>query len=104
MAAWNGPLPPPGALRQFNDIIPQGAERIMQMVEREQEHRIDHEKKAMTNVAADYARQHWLGAAISALAIGGSVLAAYLGAHPTVSIALVGLPIVGIVQAILKRK
>lgn len=40
---WAGPLPPPGALAQFDTIIPNGAERIMAMVEREQQHRIDQE-------------------------------------------------------------
>ncbi|MCK9515378.1 MAG: DUF2335 domain-containing protein [Ottowia sp.] len=30
-AEWQGPLPPPGALQQFDQIIPDGAERIMQM-------------------------------------------------------------------------
>lgn len=28
-AQWQGPLPPPGALEQFDRIIPNGAERIV---------------------------------------------------------------------------
>ena len=35
----SGPLPSPETLRQYNDIVPDGAERIMAMAEKEQAHR-----------------------------------------------------------------
>ena len=34
----NGPLPPPEMLRRYNEAVPNGAERIMAMAEREQAH------------------------------------------------------------------
>lgn len=52
-ANWSGPLPPPGALQQFNVIIPNGAERIMAMVEQEQAHRIAIESKALRAEVVD---------------------------------------------------
>jgi uncharacterized membrane protein len=31
---WNGPLPPPAILDQFEQVIPGSAERILQMAEK----------------------------------------------------------------------
>lgn len=44
-AAFQGPIPPPSILRGYDEIIPNGAERIMTMAEDEQEHRHDLEKR-----------------------------------------------------------
>lgn len=101
---WAGPLPPPGALSQFDSIIPNGAERIMAMVEREQQHRIDQESAILEATIRDTRRGHWIGGAVSILALAGCVLSVYLGAHPAVSVALVSLPVVAIIQAIVRSK
>lgn len=101
---WAGPLPPPGALAQFDTIIPNGAERIMAMVEREQQHRIDQEAAILEATIRDTRRGHWLGGAVSVLALVGCVFSVYLGAHPAVSVALVSLPVVAIIQAIVRSK
>lgn len=34
-AAWQGPLPPPEAVKQFDEIVTNGAERIFRMAELE---------------------------------------------------------------------
>lgn len=39
-----GPLPAPETLKKYDEIIPHGAERIMAMAEKQQEHRIEMEK------------------------------------------------------------
>ena len=101
---WTGPLPPPAALEHFNQIIPDGAQRIMQMVEQEQAHRISQDKTALNAEIADTRRGHWIGGLVSVGAIAASIYTASIGAHATVSIALVGLPIAIIVQSFLKRK
>lgn len=101
---WSGPLPPPAALVQFNTIIPNGAERIMGMVEREQEHGLAQEDTVLRATVGDTARGHWMGLVISIAAIAAAGATAYFGAHPTVSIALVGLPIVAIVRSIMANK
>lgn len=44
-AAFQGPIPPPSILRGYDEIIPDGAERIMTMAEDEQDHRHDLEKR-----------------------------------------------------------
>ena len=45
---YSGPLPPPQALEQYNNIIPNGAERIMVMAENQSEHRRNLETKALS--------------------------------------------------------
>lgn len=104
MQQWSGPLPPPAALDQFNQIVPGGAERIIAMVEREQAHRIEMESIGLNALVRDTRRGMWIGGTIAVLAIAGAVLSAYLGAYFLVSVAIVGLPIAVIVQAMLKSK
>lgn len=53
MQAFSGPLPPPAMLAQYNDILPNGAERIMQMAERQQEHRHSLEKRVVNSNTFD---------------------------------------------------
>jgi len=38
---FQGPIPPPEILRQYNDIIPDGADRILKMAEAQSAHRIE---------------------------------------------------------------
>lgn len=45
----SGPLPDPETLVQYNSIIPNGADRIMTMAEKQQDHRIDIEKAVITS-------------------------------------------------------
>ena len=44
---YSGPLPPPDAIQKYDEIIPNGAERIMAMAEKQSEHRQQLEKKAL---------------------------------------------------------
>lgn len=101
---WTGPLPPPSALDQFNQIIPNGAERIMRMVEQEQAHRIKHEESSLQASVRDMERRHWIGGAISMAAIAGAVYTAYIEAHPSVSTALVGVPLFAVINALFRGK
>jgi uncharacterized membrane protein len=101
---WSGPLPPPGALQQFDQIIPNGADRILKMVEAEQAHRISHDQKLLSAMAGDTKRGQWIGGAISATSIAGAIVSILLHAHPTVSIALIGVPVLGMIRAIVASK
>lgn len=42
----SSPLPSPEILRGYNDLIKDGAERFMKMVEKEQENRFDNDRSA----------------------------------------------------------
>ena len=41
---FSGPIPPPELLREYNKLIPNGAERILAMAERQEAHRHELEK------------------------------------------------------------
>jgi uncharacterized membrane protein len=60
--SYSGPIPPPELLRQYNEIIPGLAERIVGQAERQTNHRIELEK---TVINSDIKRS-WAG-----LIIGG---------------------------------
>ena len=108
---WSGPLPPPDALARFDQIIPHGAERILTMTEHEQQHRHATEKAVLdANIQLEKAAQSQAksgqiaGAIVSILSILSAVTSAYFGAHPLVSIALVSVPILGMVKALIGNK
>lgn len=101
---WSGPLPPPAALEHFNVIIPNGAERIMSMIEREQAHRIEYEDDTLNAMQSDAKRGHWIGGVVCILAVGGAIFTTYIGAHPTISIALVGVPVLGMIKAFMPNR
>jgi uncharacterized membrane protein len=108
---WSGPLPPPDALARFDEIIPHGAERILRMTEQEQAHRMSNESAALqANILngkeslAIAKRGQLAGALVSVLSIVGAVFSVWIGAHPMVSIALVSVPILGMVKALIGNK
>jgi uncharacterized membrane protein len=47
-ASFSGPLPHPDILVRYNDAVPDAAERILAMAERQSAHRIDLEKRVIT--------------------------------------------------------
>jgi uncharacterized membrane protein len=101
---WSGPLPSPDALDKFNQIIPNGADRIVAMAEREQTHRIDTESRGLTATIAEAKRGQYLGAGISLMALAGAAFTAYIGAHWSVSVAFIGLTILGVVRALIRPR
>lgn len=46
--SYEGPIPPPSLLKEFDSVIPNGADRIMTMAEKQLEHRIDLESKVVS--------------------------------------------------------
>lgn len=90
----SGPLPPPEILRQYDEIVPDGAERIMAMAEKEQAHRhhINHREESRATLGifsslgivivfagvASFALS--LGYAVEAAAILGTTLVGIVGA------------------------
>jgi uncharacterized membrane protein len=52
-AAWSGPLTPPSVLKDFDDVVPNGAARIFAAWESETEHRHGMERRNLMLAAAD---------------------------------------------------
>ena len=71
----NGPLPPAEELEKYNLIIPNGADRIMTMAEKEQIHRQGIESIITNSVASQNSRGQWFA---FIMAISALIFAAYL--------------------------
>lgn len=94
-SSFRGPLPPPSMLREYNDIVKDGAERIMARSEKEQAHR--HDLQNMTvggNIDKDK-RGQWMAFIITTLILLIATLFAWKGntvfAGTLITIDLIGL-------------
>jgi len=98
-----GPLPDPDTLREYDQILDNGAERIMAMAEKQSSHRIEIEKIVILS-REEQGRKGQSFAFVLALFFGiiGFILA--LLNHTEVAIAAFGLPIATIVTAFIKGK
>ncbi|MCX7173409.1 MAG: DUF2335 domain-containing protein [Proteobacteria bacterium] len=101
---WQGPLPPPEALEKFNAVVTNGAERIVCMVEEEQRHRQKYESNQLAAMIRDTRRGHYIGLAICLASIGGATAIAFAGLPWEIATALVGVPILGVITAIVNSK
>jgi uncharacterized membrane protein len=72
---FSGPLPPPEVLAQYNEVLPQAAERIITMAEGQSAHRQHLEKSVVDSNIASEKRGQYLGFTIMMTAlVGGFVL------------------------------
>ena len=76
----------------------------MRMVELEQTHRIEYNNTGLDAKVKDTKRGQLIGGFIGTLSVSGCIVTAYMGAHPAVSIALVSVPILGIIRAFLNSR
>ena len=94
---FQGPIPPPSILNQYNDMLPGAADRIIAMAEKEAAHRhkmeekaLDAEIKGLKAEAEDTKRGQFFGFFIALAIIAGSVYAGTNGAQWTGSLLGVG--------------
>jgi hypothetical protein len=92
-AHWSGPLPPPAELEKIDQIIPGGADRVLRMAEKEQTHRIE-----------DARRGQYLGWSLAAGAVIAAAVVSLCHGPWQVSVALVGIPVLGAVQALIQGR
>ena len=107
--AWSGLLPSPDDLQRYEEILPGAANRILEMLERQQSHQHSRERMALEQaivivdtgrkVAASDARRASLGIAsgltISLLTIGGSIYLIANG-HDWAGLTLAGINLTGL--------
>lgn len=124
-----GPLPPPELLRQYDQLSPGAADRIIAMAEGEAAHRREMERQQLesdiahrqtltriegdrlSGIFASDKTGQLLGAAVSAIALLAAATTAYVGVaygvtsrwYWLIPVALVSLPVLGMVQAVRNR-
>ena len=74
------------------------------MAEREQQHRIAFETKEQGAAIREYGIGQWLGWITVMCCIGGAVYTAHIGAHFSVSLGLVSVPIAAVIKQFLMRR
>ncbi|MFA7448737.1 MAG: DUF2335 domain-containing protein [Weeksellaceae bacterium] len=75
----SGPLPDAESLIQYNSVIPDGADRIMKMAEKQQDHRIRIETKLVSSQSKQSFLGQLFGLIIGLFGIGCGTFLAYSG-------------------------
>lgn len=78
-ASYSGPIPPPAFLREYDEIVPGSAERLLAMAEHQTNHRIRLESKAMNNGITRSWGGLIAGFVIAMTALGGGIFLAHEG-------------------------
>ena len=96
--SYEGPLPPPSLLREFESVQKGFAERIMHAFEQQSQHRQLLERVSITGDS----RRAWcglIGGGIVVLAILAGAVTVILNGHDGAGAAIAGLDIVGVATA-----
>ncbi len=115
---FEGPLPPPDLLKQYEQTLPGIAERIVRMAEEEQAHRhtlaqADLDRKAKLTAIADresaasvaaMARGQKIGLCISGACIVFAFACAYMGLDKWIVGAFLAVPTASFISAFIPRK
>lgn len=78
-ASFSGPLPPPAMLERYNQILPDGANRIVSLVEKQQIHRHKLEEAVVTGEIALARSGQRFAAGLSILGLVAGTLLVYSG-------------------------
>ena len=99
----SGPIPDPESLAEYNEIIPNGAERIMTMTEGQQSHRFELEKSVVLSNYKQSGRGQIFALIIAIVLIGSGTVVALL-ASPTAGATIIGTSVVGLAGVFLIGK
>lgn len=103
-ASFSGPLPPPSLYREYNEVVPGSAERILGMAEKNQEHRHSWETNALNHAANDRKREHYLGFGLMLIVIFATVYLAVIGQTVVACVLGGGASIVGVAPRLFRAK
>ncbi|WP_340611910.1 DUF2335 domain-containing protein [Xenorhabdus bharatensis] len=104
---FQGPIPPPSQLREYENILPGAAERLLSLAEKEQRHRHDMDNKIVDGGMSKDRRGQWMGLGLALLILCGAFYFASSGeigfASLLVTLDLVGLVAVFVLGRYLKQ-
>jgi uncharacterized membrane protein len=99
----SAPLPLPSELAAYNDIIPQGADRIMKMAEAQTSHRLAIETTVISSQQSQESRGQFLGFVIAIVGLICGTYTAVMG-QPLAGAAIGGVPLVSLVSVFVYSK
>jgi len=94
-SSHSGPLPRPEDLEKYNGIIPNGADRIMSMAEKQSQHRLEIEKSVIAANNRESGTGQWMGFILGVLCLSASVFLG-LNGQPWLGGILGGSTIIGL--------
>jgi uncharacterized membrane protein len=94
---YSGPIPDPGSLDRYNQIVPGAAERIISMAESEAKHRHTIETMAIASDVDQRKRGQWFGFVIGTIALLASIYAIFKGQEKAAMV-IGGTTVVGLVS------
>ena len=100
---YRGPIPDPDMLREYNDIVNDGAERIVTQFEEQSRHRREIEKTVITGQISESKRGQIFAFIVGITGLGLAFTSALLGFN-TFAITLASTTIVGLVSAFIVGK
>lgn len=99
----SGPLPPAEVLQEYNQLIPNGAERIMRMAEKQQDHRMDLENRVVNSQLKESSRGQWMGYTLALAGLGTAILSTIYG-HEVAATIIGSIDMVGLVYLFVNGK
>jgi len=93
----SGPLPDPETLEDYDRLIPKSAERIMQMAEKQLDHRHALESKVIPSQLKQSRAGQWFGFVLGVIGLGCGTFLAYSG-QPYVGGLIAGTTVVSLVS------
>lgn len=101
--AYSGPIPPAQELANYNNVVPNAAERILQMAEKNQQHQIDIETLALNSARKEARRGQIFAVLITVSAFFSSIAAMIMG-FPSVASVIGGITVVSLAIAFIKGR
>jgi len=86
---FSGPLPLPNLIARYNEIIPNGAERIMAMAERQSAHREQMEARVVNGNVASQTRGSYFAFILALISIMGGFFLIYAGKNAQGLVAII---------------
>ena len=100
---YSGPIPPASELAKYNNIVPNAAERILVMAEKNQQHSMDIDHKVIYAKRAEVRLGQVFAFLITIFAFGASIAAVVMG-QPTVASVIGGATVVSLAVAFIKGR
>ena len=104
-ASYSGPLPPPSMYREYEEVLPGAADRILTMAEKDQDGRQKWEQQALDNADRGLWRGQCYGFIIALVSVSASVYLAAQGHGATLAVAVLlgGGGIAGLLGSFIKE-
>ena len=102
-AYFAGPLPPPTLFEHYEKALPGSASRLLQLTEREQEHRHSWENKSLSAQENEIRRGQWIGLCLGIAGISTALVCAVLD-RPYIGSVSVLAVVAGIMASFFNRR